>query len=248
MRPLALRQLLLVMLAGIAGPGCAKEDLLMHKVDVHEVFADDRTAEMAEAIAEDDAERVRALARTTDLTVRGDKNVTLLEWAVFNQNKQAFDALLEAGADPTLPGMDGSTVAHLAAMANDPYYLDALLKAGVDPSLRDQAGQPLLSAALMGRREEQLRALLAAGADPNGADNTGNTPLHVAGQINDPGHALVLLQAGADPATLNGQSATFQWYLFQPPENLLNEKARAGRASIRAWLIDHGIAVEDPNH
>src|SRR5687767_14280872 len=100
MRPPALRQLLLVMLAGIAGPGCAKEDLLMHKVDVHEVFTDTRTAEMAEAIADNDAKRVHALARTTDLKAHGDKNVTLLEWAVFNQSKQAFNALLEAGADP----------------------------------------------------------------------------------------------------------------------------------------------------
>lgn len=245
MRPIALRQILLVMLAGIAGPGCAKEDMLKHKVDVHEVFTDTRVAELADAIADNDARRVHALAKTTDLRVHGDKNVTLLEWAVFNQSKRAFDALLEEGADPTLPGMDGSTVAHMAAMVNDPYYLDVLLEKGLNPSLRDRAtGQPLLSAALMGRRETQLRSLLAAGADPNGIDNTGNTPLHVAGQINDPTHALALLKSGSDPTAINGQGATFQWYLFQAPENLLNKQTREGRESVREWLQGHGVVVE----
>lgn len=249
MRPPALRQLLLVMLAGLAGPGCAKEDLLMHKVDVHEVFADNRTAEMADAIADDDAKRVRALAPTTDLKAHGDKNVTLLEWAVFNQSKQAFNALLEAGADPALPGMDGSTVAHLAAMANDPYYLDVLLKAGVDPNLRDHAtGQPLLSAALTGRREEQFRSLMAAGADPNGANNLGDTPLHAAGLINDPVHALALLQAGSDPKARNAQGVTFQQYLFMTREDLLNDSTRRGRDSVRAWLRSHDVEVEATGH
>lgn len=245
MRPIALRQILLVVLAGIAGPGCAKEDMLKHKVDVHEVFPDTRVAELADAIADNDASRVHALAKTADLRAHGDKNVTLLEWAVFNQSKRAFEALLAEGADPTLPGMDGSTVAHMAAMVNDPFYLDVLLKRGLDPSLRDGAtGQPLLSAALMGRREIQLRSLLAAGADPNGIDNTGNTPLHVAGQLNDPVHALVLLDSGSDPALINGQGATFQWYLFHAPENLLNKQTREGRESIREWLRGRGIVVE----
>ena len=216
----------------------------MHKTDVHEVFTDNRTAEMAEAIADNDAKRVHALARTTDLKARGDKNVTLLEWAVFNQSKQAFNALLEVGADPAVPGMDGSTVAHLAAMANDPYYLDVLLEAGVDPSLRDRAtGQPLLSAALMGRRTDQFRALLAAGADPNSPDNTGDTPLHVAAQINANTFALDLLKAGANPNARNGQNATFQDYMFMTETQALSKDARQTRAEIKTWLRGHNVEV-----
>jgi uncharacterized protein len=248
MRLTVLRRVLLIMLAGMASPGCAKEDLLMDKVDVHDVFADARVAELADAIVDDDTKRVHALAKSTDLRAHGDKNVTLLEWAVFNKSRAAFKALLAEGADPALPGIDGSTAAHLAAMINDPYYLDELLKAGVNPSLRDKAsGQPLLSAALMGRRDDQFRALLAAGADPNGTDDTGDTPLHVAGLINDPEHALTLLQAGTDPNTRNGQGVTFQRYLFKTKEKLLNEKARHGRDSVRTWLREHGIEVEDTN-
>lgn len=244
MRPPALRQMLLVILAGLAGPGCAKEDLLMHKVDVHEVFTDTHVVEMADAIADNDARRVHALAKTTDLRAHGDKNVTLLEWALFNQSKRAFDALLEAGADPTLPGMDGSTVAHMAAMVNDPYYLDALLKAGIHPNLKDRAtGQPLLSATLMGDRDPQFKQLLAAGADVNAVDNMGDTPLHVAAQTNNFDKVLTLLHAGADPRAINGQKATFQDYLFMGEARLLLPEAREKRESIESWLHAHDIPV-----
>jgi uncharacterized protein len=244
MRPIALRKILLVLLAGLAGPGCAKEDLLKHKVDVHEVFSDSRVVELAEAIADNDAKRVHVLAKSTDLRTHGDKNVTLLEWAIVNQSKRAFEALLEEGADPTLPGIDNSTAAHMAAMVNDPYYLRVLLERGLDPNLQDQRiREPLLSASLMGGREEQFDALLAAGASPNVSDSMGDTPLHVAAQVNDATHVLRLLEAGGHPDALNKQNSTFQWYLFQAPEHLLNERGRKERASVREWLIAHDVEV-----
>ena len=245
MRPIALRKILLVLLAGLAGPGCAKEDLLKHKVDVHEVFPDARVAEIAEAIADNDARRVHLLAKTTDLRIHGDKNVTLLEWAIVNQSKRAFDALLEEGADPTLPGIDGSTAAHMAAMVNDPYYLRVLLERGLDPDFQDQRiSESLLSASLMGGREEQFDALLAAGADPNVSDSMGDTPLHVAAQVNNARHVLRLLEAGSHPKAVNKQHSTFQWYLFQAPEHLLNENGKTERAAVREWLLAHGVEVE----
>jgi hypothetical protein len=240
--------MLFLMLAGLAGPGCAKEDLLMHKVDVHEVFADTRVAEMADAIADDDAGRVHELAKSTDLRAHGDKNVTLVEWAVFNESKHAFKALLEEGADPALPGMDDSTAGHLAAMVDDPFYLEVLLQKGLDPNLKDRrTGQPLLSATLMGRRAAQFAAVLAAGGNPNAADNMGNTPLHVAGQINANDFAMKLLEAGADPMARNAQNATFQEYLFQTDPKLLSKQGLQSRVAIEEWLRQHGIQVNSGN-
>jgi ankyrin repeat protein len=240
--------MLLVVLAGLAGPGCAKEDLLMHKVDVHEVFADSRVAEMADAIADNDAKRVHALAKSTDLRAHGDKNITLLEWAIFNQSKRAFEALLQEGADPALQGMDGSTAAHLAAMANDSSYFDVLLKVGVDPDLQDKAtGQSLLSATLMGDRDAQFDRLLAAGANTNTSDATGDTPLHVAAQTSNYRKVLALLNAGADPRAVNGRKSTFQDYLFMGDQRLLSSDARSDLSSIEQWLRANGIEVKSHN-
>jgi ankyrin repeat protein len=244
MRPIALRKILLVLLAGLAGPGCAKEDLLKHKVDVHEVFPDTRVVELAEAIADNDAKRVHLLAKSTDLRTRGDKNVTLLEWAIVNQSKRAFEALLEEGADPALPGIDNSTAAHMAAMVNDPYYLRVLLERGLDPNLQDQRiREPLLSASLMGAREEQFDALLAAGANPNVSDSMGDTPLHVAAQVNQYRHTLALLKSGANPLSVNAQGSTFQNYLFMGDARLLLPEARAELSLIEDWLKEHDVPV-----
>ena len=214
-------------------------------VDARIVFADPNVVALAEAVADGDAARVQTLAAGLDLSTRGDKNVTLLQWAVLNQSLAGMKALLDAGADPTQAGMDNDTVVHMAAMANDAAYLSELLARGVNPNVRNaETGSGPLRAALMGERDEQFRALLAAGADPDLADRMGNTPLHVAGQINEPQRALDLLNAGADPIAHNAQGVTFQRYLFMTRAALLNAETRSSREAVEAWLKAHHISLE----
>jgi uncharacterized protein len=214
-------------------------------VDVHEVFTDPRVAELAEAVAAGKVSRVAELAKAVDLSAQGDKNVTLLQWALLNRSIDGMKALLDAGADPTQSGMDSDTVVHMAAMANDATYLTELLARGVNPNVRNpESGAGPLRAALMGERNEQFRALLAAGADPDLADRLGNTPLHVAGQINEPERALDLLNAGADPMARNAQGVTFQRYLFMTRAALLNAETRRQREAVEAWLTAHAIQIE----
>lgn len=211
----------------------------------HEVFVDPAAAALAEAIARGDQTEVARLAVATDLSIRGDKRITLLQWALMHQRAQAMRALLDAGADLKQPGLDGDTVLHTAAMANDPSYLHLLLAAGADPdALNAETGATPLRNALMGERTEQFHALLAAGADPDRADRMGNTPLHVAAQVNEPALALELLQAGADPQARNAQGATFQRYLFMTRSALLSADARKQREAVEAWLTARRIPLE----
>ena len=51
-------------------------------VDVHEVFTDPLVAELAEAVAAGKVSRVAELAKAVNLSAQGDKNVTLLQWAL----------------------------------------------------------------------------------------------------------------------------------------------------------------------
>jgi ankyrin repeat protein len=237
--------MLLVVLAGLAGPGCAKEDLLMHKVDVHEVFADSRVADLASAVAEGDKEKIGRLATVANVDATGDDDVTLMQWAVLSGSISGLDALLQAGADPTRFGMDGYTVLHTAAMVKDPRYLELLLARGAPADVRNRDGQTPLFIAIGARRGEQYRALLAAGANINVADSVGDTPLHKAGLVNDFERAHELLVAGANPRAINAQKATFQDYLFMSDPKLLNEQARRSREAIRTWLSAHGVPVTD---
>ncbi len=214
-------------------------------VDARDVFPEQRMAELAEAIAKGDNAQIRNLAAGVDLSTTGDKNVTLLQWALLNKRLDSMKTLLDAGADPLQPGMDGDTVVHMAAMANDGAYLSELLARKVNPNVANAlSGAGPLRSALMGERDEQFRALLAAGADPGMADRMGNAPLHVAGQINKPARALELLNAGADPMARNAQGATFQRYLFMTRAALLNAETRQHREAVEAWLVSRGVALE----
>lgn len=217
----------------------------MFEIDAGNVFANAEAATLATAMAGGDVERMGRLAREVDLETRGDRNVTLLQWALLNRNLAGLQALLKAGADPAQPGIDGSTAVHMAAMAEDPIYLETLLVHRADPDTpHGVTGATALSAALMGERASQFQILLVAGADPNRTDRLGNTALHVAGKINEPGLALELLNAGADPALRNTQGVTFQHYLFSIRAELLDEGTRRDRQAIQAWLRKRGIAIE----
>lgn len=215
-------------------------------VKAEQVFADPRVAELANAAVAGDAARVHALvAAGVDPNARGDRDTSLLEWALLQQSPQGIAALLDNGADPARPGIGGATVVHMAAMANDPVYLKSLLDHGASPDTPHGVTQaPPLDAALMNPEDAAFELLLAHHADPNRADRLGNTPLHVAAKVHKTRCILQLLAAGADPARRNQQGATFQTYFNIGPAGGLNPAARAEHEQVEQWLRQHGVAVE----
>ncbi|MEU4623369.1 ankyrin repeat domain-containing protein [Actinoplanes sp. NPDC023801] len=76
--------------------------------------------------------------------------------------------LLRAGADPDLPGRDGTTPLYRAAVQGRSANVRALVAAGADPNRESGTGEdglPLCGAACWGH-DDAVRELLAAGADP----------------------------------------------------------------------------------
>lgn len=214
------------------------------RVDPATIFNDPQAAALAAAMAEGDDTRTEALIPQVSLSVNGDRQVTLLQWALLHGNRHAVRALLKAGADPAQPGLDDDTVMHMAAMTEDPGYLSDLLASGADPDTpHPVSGATPLHAALRGDRAAQFHQLLAAHADPGRADRSGNTPLHMAGMIAAPDRVLALLQAGADPASRNAQGLTFQHFLFMERLDLLNASASAQWESVVKWLEAHNVPL-----
>src|SRR3546814_5221608 len=116
----------------------------------------------------------------TDLSARGEDHVTLLEWAIWNQQPDSLSALLEAGADPAAPGMDQETVAHMAAMVDDARYLQVLIDQGAPIDLvGKRGGRTPIFRAVENRRNAQFDLLVEAGADIRRTDSMGNSLLHV---------------------------------------------------------------------
>ena len=215
-------------------------------VDVTQVFRDPAVAALAVAAARGDSVEVHRLVRDgADPNARGDKGVTLTQWALLNRSVPGMVALVQAGSNPALADSAGETAVHYAAKANDPRYLEALLRAGADPNTPHGVTRaPPLMAALMGNRETQFRALIATGADPDRADRMGDRPIHLAAQINATRRILDLLEAGADPGAVNGRGNTFQRYLDITPREILSDEARRGRDEIAAWIRAHPRPVE----
>ena len=226
----------------VAAPACTSRP----RVDVTQVFRDPAIAALAVAAARGDSAEIHRLVREgADPNARGDKGVTLPQWALLNRSVPGMAALVQAGSDPALADSAGETVVHYAAKTNDPRYLAALLRACADPNTPHGVTRaPPLMAALMGNREAQFHALIAAGADPNRADRMGDRPIHLAAQINATRRILDLLEAGADPGAVNGRGNTFQRYLDITPREILSDEALRGRDEIAAWIRAHPRPVE----
>lgn len=205
-------------------------------------FKDPSVRPIADAVAAGDVARIRALAPATDLGARGDDGVTLLEWAIWNRQPAALAALLESGADPSRPGMDGETVAHMAAMVDDARYLQVLLDHGAPVDIASAgSGRTPVFRAVLHRRDPQFAMLVAAGVDLARRDSMGNGLLHAAANVNDAGRVLELLDAGLDPVVENSRGETFQVALFASPDARLNAQARAARQQVRDRLAARGI-------
>ncbi|QDW66161.1 ankyrin repeat domain-containing protein [Luteimonas granuli] len=239
-RVLPLALLLSASAAGLLLSGCGNREVSRMDLELAgRAFPDDaRMAEIAVMARAGDVVAVRRLAPWVDLDARGDRQVTLLEWAILADSHAGFEALLDAGADPHVNGMDGESAIHLAARVHDSRFLATLIARGADLDTPALHGHGPLTSAIREGNDAHIALLLRAGANPDQADGTGNTPLHVAAKIGTPGHALLLLEGGADPGARNGRGHTFDRYLFAGPERFLNQAAREDIARIRRLLDD----------
>ena len=231
--------LLLAMLAALPGTACSRNPMTPSPFDNPDI------APLADAVARDDGAEARRQLQRIAADTPGSDGTSLLQWAVMGGKLEAARALLDAGADPNRISPGGGTPMHAAAFASDPDGLRLLLAHGGDPRVRNGAtGETPLVRAIVGRRVAQARMLLDAGADPAAADPNGGTPLHAAAQVNASDLVLLLLEAGAPPLAKDSAGHTFQPVFFQRPAARLNDKGRADRAAVVAWLKANGVPLE----
>lgn len=103
-----------------------------------------------------------------------------LSKAISSHSREAFDTLLECGADPAAPLRGGRTLLMVAAEAGETGVMATLVAAGLDPDCADADGKTALMHAAEHGKGESARKLLALGADPAIATAEGLTARQIA--------------------------------------------------------------------
>jgi ankyrin repeat protein len=166
---------------------------------------------------------------------------TLLD-AVENGDRTAALRLLAKGANPNVPGPDGTTPIMWAAANGDLELVRALVKAGAKVDGQNRFGAFALSEAATTGSAPIIDLLLKAGANPNKTNLEGETPLMAAARSGRLEAAKLLIEAGADinaKENFGGQSA-LMWAAAQSQPEMVKFLASKGadvnaRGVVRNW-------------
>jgi ankyrin repeat protein len=150
-----------------------------------------------------------------------------LELALLESKLAIAEALLDAGADPSLAGQGSAPPLQLAASAGSERLVRRLLAAGADPDTA-HGDVPVLYEAAGTVYVGIVRALLDAGANANAA-YLGNAAIHHAAEGNAPEVVRALVAGGADLDAGNRFGL--------PPAAVA---ARAGKAELALILLEAG--------
>ncbi|KAJ8281104.1 hypothetical protein GJAV_G00063560 [Gymnothorax javanicus] len=159
------------------------------------------------------SELIAALPGEDVVNMRNDLYQTPLHLAVVTQQEVAAEALLAAGADPSLADRHGNTALHLAARQSDGRMVGLLMKHRDAAELLDRpnaSGLCPLHLAVLANSLKSMRVLLEAGADVDVRElSCGRTPLHLAVEqdnISLSGCLLLEGSADVDSCTYNGST------------------------------------------
>ena len=162
--------------------GSCAEYRLVGKPASH-YFNTGKVAELANAAADGDLDRLNALAAEgVDVNAEGFEGINPLLWTMIAGNKASFAKLLELGADPFQQAKNEISVADDSTAADDPEFLKILLEHGVDPNglANPRRNETLLMKAVLYSRWPQVELLLQHCADINWATEFGSSAATVA--------------------------------------------------------------------
>ena len=119
--------------------------------------------------------------------------------AALNDKQNAFDTLIQNGADPSFKSNTGFSVLHCAAQGGNTSIIIKLLSLGLDVDSRKNDGvTPLMMTAFLKDKQNAFDILIQNGADPSLKDNNGFNLLHCAAQGGNTSIMNKLLSLGLD--------------------------------------------------
>ncbi|WP_087108608.1 ankyrin repeat domain-containing protein [Halomonas citrativorans] len=211
---------------------------------------------MAEAIERNDMEALRQGAEHgIDLHARGDKQITLMWFALLQENTDAIRTLVELGVHPNeSPVEGGGTPLGQALRKPGTEYLNAMLDGGLSPN--DSAGNdgsdtgyPLIFRAITSGTLEHIKLLVEHGVDIHYRldDGKGSNPFDISTTGTKPEIAMYLLEQGADPHIHLSTGVTTAWGVHLKIRDLQPGPMRDQFIQLRDMMIERGVEFPPPS-
>jgi len=150
------------------------------------LLADDEQLTAPEAAAFGRIERLRDLLDENPgaANARSDDGFTALGLAIFGEQEEAVQFLIEQGADLEAASrneaINGIRPLHTAAFVHSPRLVELLLDAGADVNGRTGTGATALHTAAQNDDVEVAKVLIERGADPLIVEENGRRPADLA--------------------------------------------------------------------
>ena len=93
--------------------------------------------------------------------------------AASSDKQNAFEMLIQNGADPSSKSNSGSSLLHFAAQGGNTSIINKLLSLGLDVDSRNNAGATPLMTAAYCDKQNAVKMLIQNGADPSLKDKRG---------------------------------------------------------------------------
>ena len=200
--------------------------------------------EMAKAIEANDIPRLERLAQGQDLMLKGEKDMSLIWFAILHEKFDAISALIRLGVNPDTQIAEGLGSALDAAFMkhDDIRYLKAMLDGGLDPNYKCPDNYTLMLQRGVAGGLEHVKLLLSRGTRINDRDSIGGTALYEAITSVKPDIAIYLVQQGADFNTVMTNGVTPAWSVHNRindtrPGNPIHEKF----LQLRDLMIKKGV-------
>ena len=205
---------------------------------------------MAEAIERNDMEALRqGVERGIDLHARGDRQITLMWFALLQENTDAIRTLVELGVHPNeSPVEGGGTPLGQALRKPGTEYLNAMLDGGLSPN--DSAGNdgndtgyPLIFSTITSGTLEHIKLLVERGADIHYRlnDGKGSSPFDSSTTGTKPEIAMYLLEQGADPNIRLRTGVTPAWGVHLKIQDIQPGPMRDQFIQLRDMMIERGV-------
>ena len=205
-------------------------------------FAASRS-DVADAVMRGDKAALRTLLQNkADVNAPQVDGATALHWAVYADDLETVDLLINAGAKVDAKNREGVTPLHMASLYGNSKVMARLLKAGADAKQKGPTGETMLMLAARNGNPDAITLLVAAGADVNAKESIrGTTALMWAVEQRHPAAVAALIDAKADVAAKSGGAGL--------PRNYMANRVNASRVEtanrVRAAAAKAGRTYEE---